>query len=327
MQTHRQFRRSAAAYDDAMHYTENDRIPLCSMLSTGFGAGSGSGGHCCGARCFALFRQRQEVSPCSLTGSLVADSPSMSHRLRSSAHWLRQLMLGWYSLTCVRLCCMARRSPQTISKTFRRHFPRASTLVHTLSSSETANIAWSRWAPGDHVPAGLLPVGRFARDMDVLLIGDDGQPVARGEVGEIVVRSRYLANGYWRDPDLTAQRFSADLDGNGTRVACGQATGDGSTSMVCSNILVVRDDRHQDPWLPDRNCSRSNRPSGDFLEFDRVAVVAVGRDKHEPVLVAFVVKTSSASWTASRLRHAMRANLPLHMVPSRIVLFGQPSVQ
>ena len=54
--------------------------------------------------------------------------------------------------------------------------------------------------------------------MDVSLLGDDGQPVARGEVGEIVVKSRYLANGYWRDPELTAERFSADLDGNGTRL-------------------------------------------------------------------------------------------------------------
>ena len=52
---------------------------------------------------------------------------------------------------------------------------------------------------------------------------------------------------------------------------------------------------------------------------DRVAVVAVARDNHEPVLVAFVVKKSDASWTVPRLRHAVRAKLPLHMVPSRIV--------
>jgi hypothetical protein len=52
---------------------------------------------------------------------------------------------------------------------------------------------------------------------------------------------------------------------------------------------------------------------------DHAAVVAVARDNHEPVLTAFIVKTSGVSWTASRLRHAARASLPHHMVPSRIV--------
>src|SRR5262249_20315009 len=91
-------------------------------------------------------------------------------------------------------------------------------LVHGLSSSETAHIAWSRWVLEDQIPKGVLPVGHFAKDIEVALVGDDQRPVARGEVGEIVVKSRYVANGYWRDPKLTAERFSADLDGNGTRM-------------------------------------------------------------------------------------------------------------
>jgi non-ribosomal peptide synthetase component F len=62
----------------------------------------------------------------------------------------------------------------------------------------------------------VLPVGHFSRD--VSLLGDNSQPVPRGEVGEIVVRSRYVANGYWRNPELTAERFSPDLDGKGTRL-------------------------------------------------------------------------------------------------------------
>ena len=38
-----------------------------------------------------------------------------------------------------------------------------------------------------------------------------------GEIGEIVVKNRFVV-GYWRDPNLTAERFSADLDGKGTRL-------------------------------------------------------------------------------------------------------------
>ena len=175
-------------------------------------------------------------------------------------------------------------------------------------------------------PAGLktpsfrsesLPIGHFARDMDVSLLGDDGQPVARGEVGEIVVKSRYLANGYWRDPELTAERFSADLDGNGTRQV---RTGD--QGRINADGLLEFCGRKDD-----RIKIRGNRIEPLDIEraleglpgIDRVAVVAIARDNHEPVLVAFVVKKSNASWTAPRLRHAVRAKLPLHMVPSRIV--------
>jgi non-ribosomal peptide synthetase component F len=38
------------------------------------------------------------------------------------------------------------------------------------------------------------------------------------EIEEIVVKSRYVASGYWRHPELTAERFSADLDGKGARL-------------------------------------------------------------------------------------------------------------
>jgi amino acid adenylation domain-containing protein len=317
LQTHRQFRRSAAAFGGAMQYTASDRVPLFSMVSTGFGAGSGLWG--------AL-----------LHGATLCPFSPKTRSIAALADWIIDRGLTVY----VSSASLFRTLAKTIDarlvfadvravmlhgemvtaddfQTFRRHFPRTSILVHTLASSETANIAWSRWTHGDNVPPGSLPVGRFARDMDVLLLGDDGQPVAHGEVGEIAVRSRYLANGYWRDPELTAQRFSADLDDGGTRLL---RTGD--RGRINADGLLEYHGRNDD-----RIKIRGYRI--ELLEveaafrrlpgIDRIAVVPVARDNHEPVLVAFVVKTSSASWTASRLRHAVRANLPLHMVPSRIV--------
>ena len=56
-----------------------------------------------------------------------------------------------------------------------------------------------------------------------------------------------------------------------------------------------------------------------FPGIDRAAAVSIPREESDPMLVAFVVKASNASWTPARLRHAVRANLPPHMVPSRIV--------
>jgi non-ribosomal peptide synthetase component F len=54
---------------------------------------------------------------------------------------------------------------------------------------------------------GILPVGYPVEDTDVGIVDERGVQVEAGERGEIVVRSRYLALGYWRRPDLTDAVF------------------------------------------------------------------------------------------------------------------------
>lgn len=317
MRPHRQLRRAAAAYTDAMQYTENDRIPLFAMVSTGQGSA---------CLCWTLLKGAM-LCPFSLKTRGIAGLADwiIVRGLTvyvSSASIFRTLVktiddhLIFTNVRAVQL--MSERVTADDFRAFRQHFPRTSTFVHTLSSSETSNIAWSRWTHDDNnIPEGTLAVGHFSRDMDVSLLGDDGQPVVRGEVGEIVVKSRYLANGYWRDPELTAQRFSADLDGNGTRLVRtgdrGRINADGLLEF-CGRMdtrIKIRGNRIE---LLDIERALEEIPG-----IDRVAVVAIARDGHEPLLVAFVVKKSDASLTAPRLKRAVRTNLPLHMVPSRIV--------
>jgi amino acid adenylation domain-containing protein len=64
---------------------------------------------------------------------------------------------------------------------------------------------------------GRLPIGRVLPDASVTVADDDGRPAAPGDVGELVVTSRYLALGYWRDPDLTASAFKVDPADPGLR--------------------------------------------------------------------------------------------------------------
>src|SRR5262249_30021258 len=55
-----------------------------------------------------------------------------------------------------------------------------------------------------------LPIGRANPDMRIMIVGEDGRPVADGETGEFVIAGRYLAQGYWQDADLTAHKFTVD---------------------------------------------------------------------------------------------------------------------
>jgi amino acid adenylation domain-containing protein len=315
MKSHRQLRRAAAVHSEAMQYTENDRIPLFTTISTGWGT----------TGLWFL-----------LNGAMLCPFSLRTRGISGLAKWIidRDLTVYVSSVSVFRSLLKTIKDGFVFSnvravglggetataddfRAFRRHFPPTGTFVHTLSSSETSNIAWSRWTPTDKMPEGVLPVGHFSRDMDVSLLGDDGQPVARGEIGEIVVRSRYLANGYWRDPTLTAERFSNYLDGKGTRLV---RTGD--LGRINADDLLEFCGRKDD-----RIKIRGNRIELMDIEralerlpgIDHAAAVALPRENHEPLLVAFVVKKSDAFLTAPHVRLALAANLPLHMMPSQIV--------
>lgn len=54
------------------------------------------------------------------------------------------------------------------------------------------------------------PVGRPLPNRTLSIVDDVGKPVADGEVGEILIKSRFIAGGYWNAPDLTAAAFTRD---------------------------------------------------------------------------------------------------------------------
>ena len=57
-----------------------------------------------------------------------------------------------------------------------------------------------------------VPIGYMDEIEGLMLLDDEGQPVGIDQPGEIVVKSRYLVPGYWRNPDLTRARFLPDPD-------------------------------------------------------------------------------------------------------------------
>ena len=93
---------------------------------------------------------------------------------------------------------------------FRRHFPEASRSVPRARRHRVRPGSAFRDRRGRPVAqqGGTVPIGYPVEDMDVSVVDEASHEVAHGEVGEIAVRSRYLALGYWKRPDLTSGPIS-----------------------------------------------------------------------------------------------------------------------
>ena len=85
-------------------------------------------------------------------------------------------------------------------------------LYQLYGASENGGMV-SRLTPQEHDlarPASLTSCGRPAPGVEVELRDEDGKPVPIGQVGELYVRSRTVMDGYWNDPEGTAEVLDGD---------------------------------------------------------------------------------------------------------------------
>ena len=81
-------------------------------------------------------------------------------------------------------------------------------VINLYSQTETAGTVACYCLPAElERRSGVVPLGRSVAGASLHLLNEDGQLAPVGDVGEIVVSGRRLAEGYLRRPDLTARRF------------------------------------------------------------------------------------------------------------------------
>jgi acyl-CoA synthetase (AMP-forming)/AMP-acid ligase II len=167
-------------------------------------------------------------------------------------------------------------------------------------------------------PAELLnrpgSIGRAIPNVDVRVLRDDGQPADVGEVGELVARGANIAQGYWRRPDDTRERFGRD----------GYRTGDlGYVDQDGFFYLVAR----RDEMLKIGAHRVSPREIEDALHehpaIHEVAVVGAPDKLLGEVAVAYIVPLEGEPVSERDLILFARARLPEHKVPARVVAIAE----
>ncbi|AXO88156.1 AMP-binding protein [Pseudomonas parafulva] len=64
--------------------------------------------------------------------------------------------------------------------------------------------------PNDDLELRVTTVGRTQPQLETKLVGEQGEIVARGEIGELCTRGYSVMLGYWNDPEATERAIDAD---------------------------------------------------------------------------------------------------------------------
>jgi amino acid adenylation domain-containing protein len=82
--------------------------------------------------------------------------------------------------------------------------------LHNLYGPTEAAIDVTHWECRREAAQTRVPIGRPIANTQIHILDSQGEPVPLGAVGEIHIAGAGVARGYWRRPQLTAERFPSD---------------------------------------------------------------------------------------------------------------------
>jgi amino acid adenylation domain-containing protein len=188
-------------------------------------------------------------------------------------------------------------------------------LYNAYGLTEVSTVAV--WKPPRRRPITCVPIGRPA-GLELLVVDERLAPVPDGTSGELLVCGAGIADGYHRQPELTAERFLPDLRENkpwarmfrtGDRV---RRLDDGSLEhlgRIDSQVKIrgFQIEPHEVEQVLERHPAVAN------------AVVIARPVRDQQQLVAYVVCPEWSAEFPTRLREFAAGWLPKHMIPARFV--------
>ncbi|MFC4590810.1 non-ribosomal peptide synthetase [Sphaerisporangium corydalis] len=206
-----------------------------------------------------------------------------------------------------------RLTPATVAR-FAAIAP-AARLVNTYGTTETPQVQAMYEITGRAAGAqGPVPVGHGIDGAELLVVTPGGAPAAVGELGEVVIRGRRLAEGYL-DERLTKERFTEEGDGGPRRywtrdlgrydtegrvVPAGRSDGQVKIRGYRVELGEIENVLAAHPGV-------------------RAAAVVTAGHTDDQVLRAYAVPASAATMPGELRRH-LRDRLPGYAVPADVIM-------
>ncbi len=265
----------------------------------------------------AEWMRQQKVSIAHLTpamGQILEETPSTPSKIPS----LRYVFFGGDLLTKHDVARIHQLAPEV-------------TCVNFYGATETPQAMGYFVVPNpnDRVeesePASLkesISLGRGIADVQLLVLNTTQQLAGIGEVGEIYVRTPYLAQGYIRDETLTQEKFIINpfTQITGDRL---YKTGDLARYLPDSNIEFLGRLDHQAKIRGFR--IELGEVESTLVQHSSVhqAIVTTREDvAGDKRLVAYIIPHPEQTPTIDELRGLLKQKLPDYMVPSAFVFLN-----
>ncbi len=308
---HRNVLHNVMRYTNNLQITSDDRLTL--LQSSGF-SGAVSNIFCSllnGAALFPIDLRRVGIE--GLAQCINSESISIYHSVPTIFQRLLSTGQDFNSLRIIRL--EGDRATLKDLTLFQNNFGNDCLLVNGLGATETG-ITRQFFANNQTKLHGKqFPIGHATEDMQTLLLDENGAEVAQGEIGEIAIRSRYLARGYWQQPELTKNRFIPNPEQPGER------------TYLSGDLGYLNSDG--DLEYLGRKDFRS-KFHGDWLDIDTIESVLNSDEKVEQSLVdvrtdsqgisrvvAYIVPSKGAVVSASALRKKLiKAGVEEAIIPT-----------
>ncbi len=264
-----------------------------------------------GAR--VVLAQRDDAMDGEVLGKLIADQ-GINVMQATPTTWHMLLDANWRAPAGFRALCGGEALPRSLAQ---RLLEAGVELWNMYGPTETT--VWSTLSRVTDASAPIV-IGRPMDNTSVWILGDDLQPTPVGVEGEICIGGAGVANGYFKRPDLTADRFVADpFDRTpGARLYrtgdLGRWREDGTLEHLGRLDFQVK--------------IRGYRIELGEIEASLAALNGVARSVVVPRedtpgdvrLIAYVVAQATASLDPLALRDSLRGALPDYMLPHHVVV-------
>jgi amino acid adenylation domain-containing protein len=200
---------------------------------------------------------------------------------------------------------------------FKRKFNGSCQLLASYGSTELNVVRQFFIDKSTEIVGDVVPVGYAVKGVEVQVLDETGMPTI-GNVGEIAIRCRYLADGYWRKSEETAATFQQTPGDPTLRI---YRTGDLGCLRTDGSLLHLgRKDQQVKIRGYRVECTEVEAALLGIAGVREATVVSVQGSDGERSLAAYVVPEPTSTIDLRGLRASLNDRLPSYMVPARLVI-------